>query len=88
MLLVGADAAAGHRDADLDLAGRWPPPSFEIPPTGPETMALLHFTSGTTGKPKGGVHVHEAVVAHHVTAGYALDLRPTTCSGAPPTRAG
>jgi len=49
---------------------------FEIPPTDPEDMALLHFTSGTTGTPKGAVHVHEAVVAHHVTAGFALDLRP------------
>ncbi|NDU71476.1 acetate--CoA ligase [Actinomadura sp. DSM 109109] len=48
---------------------------FEIPPTDPEDMALLHFTSGTTGRPKGAVHVHEAVVAHHATAGYALDLR-------------
>jgi acetyl-CoA synthetase len=48
---------------------------FEIPPTAPEDMALLHFTSGTTGKPKGAVHVHGAVLAHHLTARYALDLR-------------
>ncbi len=49
-------------------------PVFEIPPTDREDMALLHFTSGTTGKPKGAVHVHEAVVMHVVTGRYALDL--------------
>ncbi len=48
---------------------------FTIPPTDPEDPALLHFTSGTTGKPKGAVHVHEAVVAHHATSRFALDLR-------------
>ncbi len=51
-------------------------PEFAIPPTDPQDMAVLHFTSGTTGKPKGAVHVHEAVVAHYATAAYALDLRP------------
>ena len=50
--------------------------SFETVWTGPEDMALLHFTSGTTGRPKGAVHVHEAVVAHHVTGKLALDLHP------------
>jgi acetyl-CoA synthetase len=49
---------------------------FVIPPTDPEDMALLHFTSGTTGKPKGAVHVHAAVVAHHATSSFALDLHP------------
>ncbi|HXJ81333.1 MAG TPA: acetate--CoA ligase [Candidatus Methylomirabilis sp.] len=49
---------------------------FAIGPTDPEDMALLHFTSGTTGKPKGAVHVHEAVVAHHITGKLALDLHP------------
>ncbi len=49
-------------------------PRFEIPPTSPEDLALLHFTSGTTGKPKGAMHVHQAVVAHHTTGRLALDL--------------
>jgi acetyl-CoA synthetase len=47
----------------------------EIAPTQPEEPALLHFTSGTTGKPKGALHVHEAVVAHTATARFALDLQ-------------
>ena len=47
---------------------------FTIPHTDPEDLALLHFTSGTTGTPKGAMHVHDAVVAHYVTAKFALDL--------------
>jgi len=49
---------------------------FEIAPTDPEDMALIHFTSGTTGKPKGAVHVHKAVIAHYITGKYALDFHP------------
>ncbi len=49
--------------------------AFEMAPTDPETPALLHFTSGTTGQPKGAVHVHAAVITHHVTGRLVLDLR-------------
>ncbi len=50
--------------------------NFEIAETKPDDLALLHFTSGTTGKPKGAMHVHEAVVAHHMTGYFALDFHP------------
>ncbi|MCM5571275.1 acetate--CoA ligase [Burkholderiaceae bacterium FT117] len=49
-------------------------PGYTIGPTDPQAPALLHFTSGTTGKPKGALHVHEAVVAHHATGRLALDF--------------
>ena len=76
VILVPEEAAAidvpdtldWHRLVDGQSA------DFVIPPTDPQDRALLHFTSGTTGKPKGAIHVHEAVVTHHITGYYALDL--------------
>jgi acetyl-CoA synthetase len=61
---------------DLGAAMATASEAFETVWTGPQDMALLHFTSGTTGRPKGAVHVHEAVIAHHITGRLALDLRP------------
>jgi acetyl-CoA synthetase len=47
---------------------------FTIPPTDPEDMAVLHFTSGTTGMPKGAIHVHNGVLTHCLTGRSVLDL--------------
>ncbi|MBZ5674990.1 MAG: acetate--CoA ligase [Acidobacteriia bacterium] len=51
-------------------------PDFVVPRTGPDDMALLHFTSGTTGMPKGAIHVHNAALMHYITGKFALDLHP------------
>ena len=53
-------------------------PQFETVKTGPDDPALIHFTSGTTGRPKGAVHVHGAVLYHAFSGRLALDLTPGT----------
>jgi acetyl-CoA synthetase len=47
---------------------------FDTVPTRAADMALLHFTSGTTGAPKGAVHVDDAALTHWATGRYGLDL--------------
>jgi acetyl-CoA synthetase len=49
---------------------------FQVERTGREDYAIIHYTSGTTGKPKGVVHAHEAILGHYGTAKYVLDLHP------------
>ena len=78
VLLVGDSAEIrglpGVRDFNLLMSEA--DECFEVPPTAPDDLALLHFTSGTTGRPKGAMHVHEAVVAHYMTGYFALDFHP------------
>jgi len=38
--------------------------------------SVMHYTSGTTGKPKGAVHVHRAAIQHYATGQWVLDLHP------------
>jgi len=70
----GEETPDGTRDLGplLDAAD----PGRPVEPTDAQDWALLHFTSGTTGEPKGVQHVHEAVVVHDATGRMALDLHP------------
>ncbi len=48
---------------------------FDIYPSKAETPSVLHYTSGTTGKPKGAQHVHYSLISQYITAKYVLDLK-------------
>ncbi len=48
---------------------------FESYPTTAECPSVLHYTSGTTGQPKGVKHVHYSLISQYLTAKWVLDLR-------------
>jgi acetyl-CoA synthetase len=48
---------------------------FDIYPTYAETPSVLHYTSGTTGQPKGVKHVHYSLISQYLTSKWVLDLR-------------
>jgi acetyl-CoA synthetase len=77
-VLVVRTPGAGDLPAgtvDFDAAVTAASPEFEVARTSPDDTALLHFTSGTTGQPKGVLHAHAAVAAHVATARWVLDLQ-------------
>ncbi len=74
ILLVGDGIKEQQDLIDLRKRMQAASDSFGVHPTQPEDPALLHFTSGTTGTPKGAIHVHAAVAAHQATGRLALDL--------------
>ncbi len=49
--------------------------NFDIYPSTAETPSVLHYTSGTTGKPKGAQHVHFSLISQYITSKYVLDLK-------------
>jgi acetyl-CoA synthetase len=66
--------AEGETPFDLDSAPRVG--SFDVFPSLAETPSVLHYTSGTTGPPKGAQHVHSSLLAQYYTTKLVLGLRP------------
>jgi len=73
--VVGFDGTANH-DAELDRIALKKPVRFTPPPTGRDDVALLGFTSGTTGEPKATMHFHRDLLI--IADGYARDVLKVT----------
>jgi acetyl-CoA synthetase len=74
--VVDPDGALAPGERALALGREPRVESFEPCSTGEETPSVLHYTSGTTGQPKGAQHVHGSLISQYLTAKTALDLRP------------
>jgi len=64
-----------ERELTFDMESYKEPKDFEIFPTKAESPSVLHYTSGTTGQPKGVMHVHYSLISQYLTAKWVLDLQ-------------
>jgi acetyl-CoA synthetase len=77
VIIVDHDGKAPLRDREVafSLDDSQPVDNLEVYPTKAESPSVLHYTSGTTGQPKGVQHVHSSLVSQYLTAKWVLDLR-------------
>jgi len=73
--VVNFDGTSNH-DAELDRVALNKPVKFEAVKTGRDDVALLGFTSGTTGEPKATMHFHRDLMI--VADGYAKEVLNVT----------
>ena len=77
VVVVDADELAlGDGEVALALDREPRVDRFAVHRTTADTPSVLHYTSGTTGQPKGALHVHGSLTAQYLTAKVVLDLSP------------
>lgn len=65
----------GNKEVSFNIEESSLVEKMEIFPTSSESPSVLHYTSGTTGQPKGVKHVHYSLISQYLTAKWVLDLR-------------
>ncbi len=76
-VLVIDEQQSGLKEKEIafDLETIPAAPDFKFYQSLAETPSVLHYTSGTTGKPKGAQHVHYSLIAQYITTKWVLDLQ-------------
>ena len=77
IIIVDQDPAKPLQDREVafDMDNAAKVEKFEIHPTTAESPSVLHYTSGTTGQPKGVKHVHYSLISQYLTSKWVLDLK-------------
>ncbi|WP_408647295.1 acetate--CoA ligase [Ureibacillus thermosphaericus] len=75
VFLVGEQVEENEKIVDFNKKLEEASSDFDIVWVDREDGMLLHYTSGSTGAPKGVLHVHNAMIQHYQTARWVLDLR-------------
>ena len=76
IVVDAGDAPLQERELSFQMESTPRIENFEVYPTTAESPSVLHYTSGTTGQPKGAQHVHSSLVSQYLTSKWVLDLKP------------
>jgi acetyl-CoA synthetase len=75
IIVDAGDAEPREGETHFDVYAGEPVEEFDIYPADEETPSVLHYTSGTTGAPKGALHVHGSLISQYITTKWVLDVR-------------
>jgi len=74
IVVDGDEKKLREGESFFDVEAAPPVEEFDVYRSGPETPSVLHYTSGTTGQPKGALHVHGSIWAQALSTSWVLDL--------------
>ena len=75
IFIVGDDVKESERTIDFNEKMKEASAKLDIEWVERTDGLILHYTSGSTGNPKGVLHVHNAMIQHYQTAKWVLDLQ-------------